>query len=153
MVVADSEVSDLLVRVYVEGGFTKPERATALFAPSTVRSRGYLLCARPQDGGTLAGMVIVVPPNSGARRLAGPDETEMQLLAVDQIYRGFGLGRALVRAALDVANEQGFRRMVLWTQPTMKNAQRLYESVGFVRAARRDPTHDGKQFLAYEKLW
>jgi ribosomal protein S18 acetylase RimI-like enzyme len=95
-------------------------------------------------------MVIVVTPDSPARRLANADEAELHLLAVDDAYRGVGLGRALVSAAIEVAKELGFRKIVLWTQPSMTAAQKLYESTGFVRADHRDPTINGMRFLAYE---
>lgn len=151
--VADSEIGDLLTSVFVESGFTAPDRAAVLFSPAAVRHRGHLICARPQDEQTLAGMVIVVPPDSPARRLAHPDETEMHLLAVSPASRGLGLGRALVKAATAVASELGYRKMVLWTQPGMVSAQKLYESEGFLRAFGRDPTMNGIRFLAYEKQW
>lgn len=151
--VADSEIGDLLRRVYVDGGFTTPERGASLFSPSAVRSRGRLICARPQGSEKLAGMVIVVTPDSPARRLASSDEAELHLLAVDSAYRGLGLGHTLVSAAIAVAGELGFRGAILWTQPTMTAAQRLYEAAGFVRVAHRDPTFNGIQFLAYEKRW
>jgi hypothetical protein len=43
--------------------------------------------------------------------------------------------------------------MILWTQPAMTVAKKLYESADFVRAAHRDPTFNGIRFLAYEKQW
>jgi ribosomal protein S18 acetylase RimI-like enzyme len=64
-----------------------------------------------------------------------------------------GLGRALVRAAIDVGDELGFHKMVLWTQPVMTSAQMLYESAGFIRGAHRDPIINGLRFLAYETQW
>jgi ribosomal protein S18 acetylase RimI-like enzyme len=151
--VSDMEIGDLLRKSYVEAGFTSPERGEAIFSPTAVRSRGRLICARPQGAEKLAGMVIVVIPNSPARRIANSDEAELHLLAVDDEYRGLGLGRTLVRTALDAANELGFRKMILWTQPTMTAAQRLYESAGFARAECRDPTINGLKFLAYERQW
>ncbi|MDD5057061.1 MAG: GNAT family N-acetyltransferase [Sideroxydans sp.] len=150
MKVADCEISGLLTSAYVDGGFTTSDKASVLFAPSAVRGRGHLLCARPQGGDKLAGMVIVVTPDSPARRLANMDEAELHLLAVADAYRGQGLGRVLVSAAISAAHEFGFQKMILWTQPTMTAAQGLYESTGFIRAAHRDPTINGLRFLAYE---
>lgn len=151
--VSDVEIRNLLARVYVDSGFTAPERAVALFSPPGVRGRGHLICARSKDDTSLAGMVIVVFPGSKARCLAFPDETEMHLLAVSEACRGFGLGRTLVRAAISHACTLGYRKMALWTQPAMVAAQRLYESEGFRRASERDPVMDGARFLAYEKQW
>ena len=151
--VTDAEISDLLTSVYVGSGFTAPERAKQIFVPSAVRSRGCLLCARPEREVALAGMVIVVPPDSLARRLAHSDEAEMQLLAVSEPYRGAGLGRALVKAAIVLASSLGYRKMVLWTQSMMEAAQQLYQSECFVRAPDRDPTMNDIHFLAYQKQW
>ena len=151
--VTDPEIGCLLTEVYVESGLTSSDRAVALFSPPAVRSRGQLICARSQREAVFAGMVIVVPPDSPARHIAYPDETEMHLLAVRQAYRGFGLGRALVRAATAIASQLGYHKMVLWTQPIMTAAQALYESEGFLRASDRYPTMNGIKYLAYDKQW
>jgi GNAT superfamily N-acetyltransferase len=151
--VTDLEIGELLKKVYVGEGFTSADRAEVIFAPSAVRGRGRLICARAQGNEALAGMVIVVTPDSPAKRIAGPDETELHLLAVDQAYRGMGLGLALVGAAIDAAKELGFNKMALWTQPVMTSAQKLYGCMGFIRAPHRDPTINGSRFLAYETQW
>jgi len=97
-------------------------------------------------------MVIVVPPTSPARKLAFSDETEMQLLAVSPGHQGRGIGRALVRAALGTLERLGYRKMVLWTQPTMLAAQHLYLAEGFVRAPERDfRREDGRSFLVFTR--
>ena len=151
--VSDSELVTLLNSAYVGGGFTTPDRAKTVFAPAAVRQRGQLIFARSQNDHALAGMVIVVLPGAAARRISESDETELHLLAVDPLHHGCGLGRAVMTTALESIHAQGFRKTVLWTQPTMVVAQRLYESIGFVRNASRDPTLDGIQFLAYEMRW
>ncbi len=148
--VSDSEITVLLNRAYVEGGFTSPDRAASKFVPSAVRKRGETICARTSEG-ALAGMVIVVRPDAPARRMAEPDEAEIHLLAVDPQYQGIGLGRLLMTKALESIKDMGLRKTVLWTQPTMIPAHRLYESLGFTRAAARDPVFDEVHFLAYVK--
>lgn len=150
---ADADLVTLLTQAYVGGGFTTPERAATIFKPSEVRSRGNLICARTREDDSLAGMVIVVLPDYPARRMAESDEAELHLLAVAPQCRGLGLGRLLVSTALETINEHGLRRAILWTQPAMIVAQRLYEDLGFVRAPGRDPTFDGMKFFAYEKRW
>ena len=151
--VDDSEIVSLLTRVYVDGGFTSPEKAKALFCATAVRSRGNIVIARTQQDCKLVGMVIVVLPDSPARRLAGCDEVELHLLAVDPLYRGLGVGRMLLASAIESIHQLGFRKTVLWTQPTMTAAQRLYENIGFVRVEARDPTFEDMRFLAYAKQW
>lgn len=151
--VTDSELVALLSSAYVGGGFTTPERALTVFAPTAVRQRGQLIFARAQNDHALAGMVIVVLPGSAARRISEFDEAELHLLAVDPLHHGCGLGRALMTTAIKSIHAQGFRKTVLWTQPSMLVAQRLYESIGFVHNVSRDPTLEGIQFLAYEFRW
>lgn len=146
---SDSEIIKLLTDAYVGGGFTSPERAAIIFVPTSVRSRGKMIVARTTDG-AFAGMVIVVRPDAPARRIAEPDEAEIHLLAVDTAYRGHGLGRILVSKALESIEKMGFKNTVLWTQPTMIPAHRLYESLGFVRAHGRDAVLDETYFFVYE---
>ncbi|MBI3774315.1 MAG: GNAT family N-acetyltransferase [Gammaproteobacteria bacterium] len=151
LAVSDPELSELLSQVYVDGDFVTPEMAVSLVDPAAVRSRGKIIAARKQQSLQLAGMVIVVYPDSPARRLAQGDETEMHLLGVKSEYRGKGLGRALVAAAIHDAKQCGYSKMILWTQPTMHAAHRLYEISGFVRAPGRDFIRAGRDFKVYEK--
>jgi len=147
--VGDGPIEGLLRRVYVDGGFTDAGVAAALFTAHAVRARGEILVVRGAPDG-LRGMVIVVGPNSPARKLAGPNEAEMHLLAVSPDCRGQGVGRALVAAAVARARALGHHRMVLWTQVTMHAAQRLYLSVAFQRRPERDFQAGGRQFLVLD---
>ncbi|HZU85566.1 MAG TPA: GNAT family N-acetyltransferase [Polyangiaceae bacterium] len=157
--VADEALEAILRRVYVEEGFTPPAVAAKLFAAPVVRARGELLCAWAESEREPIGTVIMVPPTSTARRIARADEAEMHLLGVDRRHRGGGVGARLVEAAEAEARRAGFKRIVLWTQPAMRAAQRLYASGGFARAPSRDAeiaAVTGRVFLVYEKafdLW
>ncbi|MGC9382750.1 N-acetyltransferase family protein [Streptomyces sp. MH13] len=53
-------------------------------------------------------------------------------LAVRDAARGNGVGRALVRAAVDDARHKGFRRITLRVLGHNTAARKLYESEGFV---------------------
>jgi GNAT superfamily N-acetyltransferase len=147
--VRDDELEQLLGDVYVAGGFTDAAAATSLFAARAVRARGNLIAARDGDR-VLAGMIVVAPPGSPARRLAAPHEVELHLLAVRAARRAAGLGRMLVEAALAEVRRLGLCQVVLWTQPTMHAAHRLYERCGFARAPVRDFTRDTREFRVYE---
>ena len=144
----DEELSELLTKVYVTGGFTQPEEAVSLFEPSSVRKRGILIGAREKQHSRLAGVVILVPPNSPARRLAQNNEAEMHLLGVNPEYRRHGLGRMLVDSAIAQAKNNGYSKIVLWTQVSMKSAQKLYDLTGFVYID--DITRNGRDFRVYE---
>lgn len=146
----DRELVELLRRVYVGGGFTDPDVAAIVFTPETIRARGRLLCAYGRNG-ALVGTVIVVPPESAARRLASLSEAEMHLLAVDDECRGQGIGHALVRVAVEAAQRAGYQGMVLWTQPAMHAARHVYEQNGFVRSPLDDFERDGRTFHVYRR--
>lgn len=147
--VDDAEISDLLTEVYVGGGYTAPDAAAVLFEPEAVRERGIVIGARESEQATLAGMVVVVPPGSPARRLARNNQAEMQLLGVKPAYRGQGLGRMLVDAAIEAATRRGCSRLILWTQPSMVEAQRLYESAGFEHTGVM--SQNGRAYKVYER--
>jgi putative acetyltransferase len=61
----------------------------------------------------------------------------MKRLWVDGAFRGYGLGRRLVKEAIEWAEGAGFEAMYLDTVPAaMPEANRLYEAMGFVRVQR-----------------
>ncbi len=144
----DIELSDLLTQVYVTAGFMEPAEAITLLAPSAVRGRGVLLGAREKKHQKLAGVVIVVPPDSPARRMAKNGEAEMHLLGVRPEYRGQGLGRMLVEAAIDRAKQNGYSKIILWTQLSMRSAQKLYEATGFIYID--EMQRNSRSFKVYE---
>lgn len=144
---SDAALEALLHETYVRGGFTDAILAGTLDA-AAVRARGEVLAAR-DEAGSLLGTVTLVAPASPARRLAVPDELELHLLAVRPDARRRGIGEALVRAALVRAQAKGARGVVLWTQPTMGAAQRLYRRCGFERDASADFSRGARQFLVY----
>jgi putative acetyltransferase len=82
---------------------------------------GMLVLARVD--GALAGCVAAHRWDGGA--------CEMKRLYVRDAFRGTGCGGALVRHVLDWARSRGYRRIVLDTLPTMADAQRMYERLGF----------------------
>jgi len=147
--VSDDQIYNLLSEVYVQGGFTKPEVGATVFVPSKVKSRGILFISRESISNELAGMVIVVPANSQASFKAKESECEMHLLGVHPKFRGQGVGRGLVEKSLTFAKENDLTKMILWTQKSMKEAQALYGSSGFIKCG--EMTRNGIEFLVYER--
>ncbi|MFI9773875.1 GNAT family N-acetyltransferase [Streptomyces sp. NBC_01003] len=78
--------------------------------------------------GRLAGYVRIAYPTSLA---ANTHVRQIQGLAVAAEARGAGVGRALVRAAVEHARKAGARRMTLRVLGHNAPARALYESEGF----------------------
>ena len=144
----DRALEALLTESYVGGGYTAADAAAEQFRAEALRDRGALLVARDTDG-VLLGSVIVVRADSPARRIAQPGEAEIHLLCVRPTLRGGGLGRSLVEAALARARSEGASRVVLWTQPSMLPAHRLYERLGFRREPAMDFARNERPFLVF----
>lgn len=127
----------LMQRVYVGVGYTAAEKASDFMTRKNLEPSGQLLVA-VDDVDDLLGVVLLLHRVSALRQLAGPKEREFRLLAVDDKARGKGVGQRLVEACVDRAFAAGAQAMVLWSQPSMHSAHRLYERLGFSRAPERD---------------
>jgi putative acetyltransferase len=56
---------------------------------------------------------------------------EMKRLYVCPRFRGLGIGRTLAETIISEARKIGYKRMWLDTVPSMREAQLLYQSIGF----------------------
>jgi len=147
--ILSSKISELLNEVYVGGNYVESEVATKLFEATSVKNRGVIICALEKQSLSLAGSVIIVPSNSPACQLAQENESEMHLLCVKSKYRNKGLGKLLINSAINMATQNGNTKMILWTQQSMKTAQRLYSNSDFVHI--KNITKNNREFLVYEK--
>lgn len=117
-----------LIREYTDGlgidlSFQELEQELADFPGAYAPPSGCLLLA--VDGSEAAGCI-------GIRELE-PGTCEMKRLYIRPAWRGHGLGRRLVEAALEQARAMGYSAMCLDTLPEMQSAIRLYQSFGFQR--------------------
>jgi GNAT superfamily N-acetyltransferase len=62
----------------------------------------------------------------------------LRWVIVDQDYQGMGLGKELLRRALDFCRDAGFSRVFLWTVEGLPQSLALYERAGF-RVVERIP--------------
>ena len=62
---------------------------------------------------------------------------ELKRLYVDASLRGRGIGQKLVETVLDWARDQGFARVVLWSDTRFENSHRLYRRLGFTQLDER----------------
>ncbi|MGN6246470.1 MAG: GNAT family N-acetyltransferase [Motilibacteraceae bacterium] len=131
-------VGEITVAAYVTDGHMPADAGYVheLRAADRRAAHATVLVAATPDG--LLGAVTYAEHGSEYAELAGPDEAEIRMLAVDPAARGRGAGRALVVACVDRARAACCTAMVLSTQPSMTTAHRIYESLGFVRTPDRD---------------
>ena len=97
-----------------------------------------VLVAVGRDGALLGGVTYVPGPDNPMSELERDGEAGIRMLAVDPAAQGLGVGRALTLACLERARREGRSGMALFTRPANVPAQRLYESLGFVRDPERD---------------
>jgi len=148
--IPERELEALLRLVYVGGGFTEPALADELFRAANVRRRGEVLVAEDPRG-DLVGVVVAVPTGSPAARFARSGEAELHLLCVHPDKQRAGIGSALIAAAINTARKAGASRMLLWTQPSMALAQRLYVKHGFERVPALDFTRGERAFQVFAR--
>jgi N-acetylglutamate synthase-like GNAT family acetyltransferase len=67
-------------------------------------------------------------------------EAQLRWLLLDPVVRGLGLGRRLVKDALDFSRNAEYSSVFLWTVKTLSVATSLYQSLGFRKT--QETTHE-----------
>ena len=86
-----------------------------------------LLVARDDDGSVLGTLTFV------RYRVSSGIKGRIEDVIVDERARGRGVGEALVRDGMRLANEAGVLMLELTSLPYRQAANRLYRRLGFVR--------------------
>jgi ribosomal protein S18 acetylase RimI-like enzyme len=92
-----------------------------------VVSNQTLLLARGDDGDVLGTLTFVL------YRVSSGVKGRIEDVIVDESARGQGVGEALVREGMRLANEAGVLMLELTSMPYRQAANRLYRRLGFVR--------------------
>ena len=86
-----------------------------------------LVVARDDDGAVLGTLTFVL------YRVSSGVKGRIEDVIVDESARGRGVGEALVREGMRLANEAGVLMLELTSMPYRQAANRLYRRLGFVR--------------------
>lgn len=134
----------LLVAVYSAlEGFPTPEEQPGYYAMladigAFAAKPGVRVLVARTDQDRLAGGVVyfgdMAQYGSGGTATQERDAAGIRLLGVDPDVRGLGVGKALTKACLDLAREQGRAQVILHTTRAMPQAWRMYEALGFRRS-------------------
>jgi ribosomal protein S18 acetylase RimI-like enzyme len=138
-------VGDIRVAAYLAGGFISEDSGYA----RTLRALGadglgHVLVAVdgaepvPGTSESIIGTVMLQTWPHAGEVVTGPHEAEIRALAVRPHAQGRGVGRALLRQAMERAAALGIARLVLCTEQAMRPAHHLYEQAGFSRLPDRD---------------
>ncbi|XP_072314119.1 N-acetyltransferase 8 [Eucyclogobius newberryi] len=60
-----------------------------------------------------------------------PEALELKRMSVRRSHRGMGIAKALCRTVADFTRDRGFAAVVLYTSVVQKEAQHLYEHLGY----------------------
>lgn len=74
------------------------------------------------------------------------ERAQLRWFLLDPFYRGMGLGKKLLEAALSFAKESGFQRVYLETTNDLQTAIQMYEKAGFRKCAEK-PNHSWREDL------
>ena len=104
----------------------------------TLRGFGFdgdcvVLIAVGGAGNGILGTITLEPFGPASELAQDEKEADIRAFAVAPQGQGQGVGRKLLLAVIECAQERGVRRLRLCTQPAMRAAQHLYETTGFSR--------------------
>jgi ribosomal protein S18 acetylase RimI-like enzyme len=130
-------VTALWTGAYAKAGPEGRQEPYALQEYFAVAATADVSVAVDADGEVVA-VAAVFGSGSPGRSIAGPGEAELARLAVADLARRQGVGRALVEGAGERARGHGAEAVALWSRPYQTAAHRLYESLGYRRVPERD---------------
>ena len=98
---------------------------------------GDVWLAEDSDG-AIVGTVWIPRPGERLSELAREGELDFRQLAVAPSARGRGIGEALTRHVIALAEKRGAERVVMNSGPEMLGAHALYAKIGFRRLPERE---------------
>jgi len=142
------EIGQLLVSVYsgLEGFPTVKEQPNyykmlANIGEMTLKPGAELLVAISSDEkimGTVVYFNDMKYYGSGGIAINETNASGFRLLAVDDEYRGMGIGNLLIMECIHKAKEQHAQQVIIHSTTAMKTAWKMYEKIGFTRSEELD---------------
>lgn len=137
-------IGELLVRVYSSlEGFPKMSEQPSYYdmllnVGRLTENPDMELLVAVTSQHKLAGVVVFVKDmksyGSGGVATQVPNACGFRLLGVDPDYRGMGLGKQLTQYCIDKAKGSACDSLIIHTTQSMKQAWKMYEKLGFLRA-------------------
>ena len=138
----------LMIDVYSTlDGFPGPDEQSAYYEMLTnigklsEQENTRVLVALSEENELIGGVVYISEMSaygSGGTATLEQNASGIRLLAVDSASRGAGAGKSLTKACIQLAQEKKHSHVILHTTQAMQIAWRLYEKLGFERAADLD---------------
>ena len=143
----------LMVEVYSNlDGFPKPAdqphyyEMLAGIGRFTEKPSARVLVALSAEGNLIGGVVYfgdMAEYGSGGIATSVTGASGIRLLGVDPKFRNAGAGKALAKACIQLAIEEGHSQIILHTTQAMRVAWGLYERLGFARSEDLDFSQQG----------
>lgn len=154
-----SSIGKLMVDVYSQlEGFPKPSdqpeyyKLLAKVGELTNKPETELLVTVTPDE-KIAGAVVYFGDmkyyGSGGTATQEKDAAGFRLLAVDEAYRGQGVGKLLTQECIRKAKSANRSQLIIHTTMAMKTAWKMYEAMGFKRSEDLDFTQGGLSVFGF----
>ena len=130
-------IDQLTARAYAPSGFAADDPYFIEILNAAQRAQQALVLVARQNS-VPVGTLTCALPGSSWQEIAGADEAELRILAVEPAQQRQGIGSALVRASIEHARRAGCTALVLSSAAWMHAGHRLYERLGFRHTPERD---------------
>lgn len=131
-------VGELRVAAYQAQGLLTEASGYA----ETLRGFGFdddcVVLVAADEAGSILGTIALEPFDPHSELARDDTEADIRAFAVSPLAQGQGVGRELLLAVIERAQQRGLRRLRLCTRPAMRAAQHLYETSGFARTPELD---------------
>lgn len=67
---------------------------------------------------------------------------ELSKMAVTDAVQGLGIGKIMLQHCIDIAEQQGIKKIIIYSNRGLKSAIHLYEKFGFVEIALEDGVYE-----------